>query len=53
MDDPLRLYGLNAVVMNAGSGIGEATARTLVRHGASVIAIDSTNSGVDDVLSTS
>ena len=29
MGDPLRLYGLNALVLSAGSGIGEAIARTL------------------------
>ncbi len=47
MADPLRLYGLNALVLSAGSGIGEATARTLIRHGATVLAIDTGNSGVE------
>lgn len=47
MGDPLRLYGLNALVLNAGSGIGEAIARTLIKHGATVIAADSSNSGVE------
>ena len=47
MGDPLRLYGLNALVLNGGSGIGEAVARTLIKHGASVIAADTVNSGVD------
>ena len=47
MSDPLRLYGLNALVLNGGSGIGEAVARTLIKHGASVIAADTVNSGVD------
>jgi NAD(P)-dependent dehydrogenase (short-subunit alcohol dehydrogenase family) len=47
MGDPLRLYGLNALVLNAGSGIGEASARTLVKHGATVLAVDTTNSGVE------
>jgi NAD(P)-dependent dehydrogenase (short-subunit alcohol dehydrogenase family) len=37
MGDPLRLYGLNALVLNAADGIGEAIARTLVKHGATVI----------------
>ena len=46
MADPLRLYGLNALVLNGGSGVGEAIARTLVKHGASVVAVDSRNSGV-------
>ena len=47
MGDPLRLYGLNAVVLSAASGIGEATARTLVKHGATVLAFDTKNSGVE------
>ena len=47
MGDPLRLYGLKAVVINAASGIGEATARTLVKHGATVLAVDDANSGVE------
>lgn len=46
MGDPLRLYGLNALVLNAGGGIGEAIARTLIKHGATVVAADSSNSGV-------
>jgi len=47
MADPLRLYGLNALVLNAAGGIGEAIARTLVKHGATVLAVDSLNSGVE------
>lgn len=47
MGDPARLYGLNALVLNAASGIGEATARTLAKHGAAVIAADRASSGVD------
>ena len=47
MGDPLRLYGLNALVLNAGSGVGEAIARTLIKHGATVIAADTSNSGVE------
>ena len=47
MGDPLRLYGLNALVLNGGSGIGEASARTLVKHGATVVAADTSNSGVE------
>jgi NAD(P)-dependent dehydrogenase (short-subunit alcohol dehydrogenase family) len=46
MADPLRLYGLNALVLNSADGIGEAIARTLVKHGANVIAADTANSGV-------
>ena len=37
MGDPLRLYGLNALVTNAASGIGEAISRTLIKHGAKVL----------------
>ena len=51
MSDPLRLYGLNALVLNGGSGIGEAVARTLIKHGASVIAVDTKNSGVERYFS--
>lgn len=47
MADPLRLYGLRALVTSGGSGIGEAVARTLVKHGAKVLAVDTVNSGVD------
>jgi len=47
MADALRLFGLRAVVTGAGSGIGEAIVRTLVKHGAEVLAIDSTNSGIE------
>ena len=46
MADPLRLFGLNALVLSAASGIGEAVARTLVKHGATVLAVDTANSGV-------
>ena len=47
MGDPLRLYGLNALVTNAASGIGEAISRTLIKHGARVLAVDTANSGVE------
>jgi NAD(P)-dependent dehydrogenase (short-subunit alcohol dehydrogenase family) len=52
MGDPLRLYGLNALVLNAADGIGEAIARTLVKHGATVIAADTANSGVEQHYGT-
>lgn len=42
-----RLYGLRALVVNGGSGIGEACARTFAKHGAEVVAADSANSGVE------
>lgn len=44
---PLRLYGLKAIVLNAANGIGEAVARTLIKHGATVLAVDKKNSGVE------
>ncbi|MDJ0909916.1 MAG: SDR family oxidoreductase [Woeseiaceae bacterium] len=51
MAEPLRLYGLKALVTSAASGIGEAVARTLVKHGADVLAVDGLNSGVDQHFS--
>ncbi|MDH3417390.1 MAG: SDR family oxidoreductase, partial [Gammaproteobacteria bacterium] len=47
MGDPLRLYGLKALVTSGSSGIGEAAARTLVKHGASVFAVDTPDSGAE------
>jgi len=47
MADELRLYCMNALVTGAAGGIGEATARTLVKQGAEVLAIDAPNSGID------
>jgi NAD(P)-dependent dehydrogenase (short-subunit alcohol dehydrogenase family) len=47
MADDRRLFGLKAVVTGASGGIGEAIARTLIKQGADVLAIDSPNSGVD------
>ena len=48
MGDPLRLYGLKALVTNAGGGLGEAISRTFVKHGAKVLAVDTPNSGVEE-----
>ena len=47
MAEPLRLYGMKALVTSAAGGIGEAVARTLVKHGAEVLAVDDPNSGVE------
>ena len=47
MADALRLFGLRAVVTGAASGIGEAIARTLAKHGAEVLAVDVTQSDVE------
>ena len=50
MAEALRLYGLKALVSGAGNGIGEAVARTLVKHGAEVLAVDGLNSGVEQLF---
>ncbi len=47
MGDPLRLYGLKALVTSGSSGIGEAVARTLMKHGATVLAVDTPDSGAE------
>ena len=47
MAEALRLYGMKALVTGAAGGIGEAVARTLIKHGAEVLAVDSPNSGVE------
>ena len=47
MGSASRLYGLKAVVTGAASGIGEAVVRTLVKHGAEVLAVDSLNSNIE------
>lgn len=47
MAKKLRLFGAKAVVTAAADGIGEAIARTLMKHGAEVLAVDAPNSGVD------
>ena len=47
MAEPLRLYGMKALVTSAAGGVGEAVARTLIKHGAEVLAVDDPGSGVD------
>jgi NAD(P)-dependent dehydrogenase (short-subunit alcohol dehydrogenase family) len=47
MANALRLFGLRAIVTGAASGIGEAIVRTLIKHGAEVLAVDSANSGIE------
>lgn len=47
MVDALRLFGLKAIVTGAASGIGEAIVRTCIKHGASVLAVDTDASGID------
>lgn len=48
--DALRLYGLKAIVTGAANGIGEAIARTFVKHGARVLAVDAPDSGIETVF---
>lgn len=50
MSERLRLFGMHAVVTGAAGSIGEAIVRTLLKQGASVLAIDSINSGVDHLF---
>ena len=47
MAEPLRLYGMKALVTSAAGGVGEAVARTLIKHGAEVLAVDAPGSGVE------
>ena len=47
MAEPLRLYGMKALVTSAAGGIGEAVARTLVKHGTEVLAVDGPASGIE------
>jgi len=47
MAEALRLYGMKALVTSAAGGIGEAVARTLVKHGADVTAVDTPASGIE------
>lgn len=50
MADALRLYGLKGLVALSAEGIGEAIARTFVKHGADVLAVDTPESGIDTVF---
>jgi len=50
MAEPRRLYGLKALVLSGASGVGEAVARTLVKHGATVLAVDTLNSGIEQTF---
>jgi NAD(P)-dependent dehydrogenase (short-subunit alcohol dehydrogenase family) len=47
MAEPMRLYGMKALVTSAAGGIGEAVARTLVKHGAEVLAVDDPKTGIE------
>ena len=52
MADALRLFGLRAIVTGADSGIGEAIARTLAKHGAEVLAVDTRQSAIETRFSS-
>lgn len=52
MDDAMRLFGLKAIVTGAANGIGEAVARTFVKHGAEVLAVDTPDSGIETKFSS-
>lgn len=45
--EPARLYGVRTLIYGAANGIGEAIARTCVRHGAEVIAADGPSSDIE------
>lgn len=52
MDDAMRLFGLKAIVTGAASGIGEAIARTFVKHGAQVLSVDAPDTGIETLFSS-
>lgn len=52
MDDVMRLFGLKAIVTGAANGIGEAVARTFIKHGAEVLSVDSPDSGIETLFSS-
>ena len=51
MDDAMRLFGMKAIVTGAANGIGEAIARTFVKHGADVLSVDAPDTGIDTLFS--
>jgi NAD(P)-dependent dehydrogenase (short-subunit alcohol dehydrogenase family) len=50
MAEAARLYGMRAIVTGAADGIGEAIARTFVKHGADILAVDQPGAGVETVF---
>ena len=52
MDDAKRLFGLKAIVTGAANGIGEAVARTFVKHGAGVLSVDAPETGIETKFSS-
>jgi NAD(P)-dependent dehydrogenase (short-subunit alcohol dehydrogenase family) len=47
MSDSGRLFGVRAMLCGGANGIGEAIARTLARHDASVVALDRADSDIE------
>ena len=52
MDEAMRLFGMKAIVTGAANGIGEAIARTFIKHGAQVLSVDAPDSGIDTIFSS-
>ena len=52
MDDAMRLFGLKAIVTGAANGIGEAIARTFVKHGAQVLSVDAPDTGIETLFTS-
>ena len=52
MDDAMRLFGFKAIVTGAANGIGEAIARTFIKHGAQVLSVDAPDSGIETLFSS-
>lgn len=48
----MRLFGMKAIVTGAANGIGEAIARTFVKHGAHVLSVDAPDSGIETLFSS-
>lgn len=48
----MRLFGLKAIVTGAANGIGEAVARTFIKHGAEVLSVDAPESGIETLFSS-
>jgi len=49
MAEAKRLYGLKAAVLAGATGISEAIVRTLAKHGATVLALDTAATGIENM----
>jgi NAD(P)-dependent dehydrogenase (short-subunit alcohol dehydrogenase family) len=52
LDDGARFTGKTVIVTGAGSGIGRATARRIIREGGKVIAVDVVPAGIEAMAAT-